>query len=124
MSSDTRSDLGFFAEQLATEFLERKNYKILDRNYRKKWGEIDVIAEKGSVLFFVEVKASKESIPGFEPELRVNHKKLLRIDRAARTYLAQHKLMTDQKWQIDIIAISFDKNRGVARIKHFKNVDL
>jgi putative endonuclease len=124
MTSDKRSDLGFLAESLATEFLERKNYEILDRNYRKKWGEIDVIAQKGSVIFFVEVKASKVSIPGFEPELRVNHQKRLRIDRAARTYLAQKKLTGRIKWQIDIVAISFDKERGVAKIKHFKNIDL
>ena len=68
----TRSDFGQWAEINVAQHLKLKGYLILDKNYQKKWGEIDIIAKKGGVLIFVEVKANKKEIAGFEPELRVN----------------------------------------------------
>ena len=115
-------DFGSFAEGLAEKFLEDRGYKIVGRNYRKPWGEVDVIAEKEGIIVFVEVKASDSPAPkGFEPEKRVNGEKILRIKRAAQTYIQQKKL-DDRSWQIDIIAIELNKDRGTAKITHFKNV--
>ncbi|MEX2090894.1 MAG: YraN family protein, partial [Candidatus Paceibacterota bacterium] len=99
-----RTKFGNIAEKYAAEFLESRGYTILAGNYRKPWGEIDLIAQKDEILVFVEVKANSKEIAGFEPELRVNREKLKRIVRAARTYLAE-KRCPDREWQIDIIAI-------------------
>jgi len=122
-------EFGSLAEELAEKFLKDRGYKIIGRNYRKPWGEVDIIAEKYAssadgegVIIFVEVKASDSPAPkGFEPEKRVNNEKILRIKRAAQTYLQQNKL-DDRSWQIDIIAIELNKDKESAKITHFKNV--
>ena len=123
MSTTERSKFGALAEKYASQFLKDRGYTILGINYRKPWGEIDVIAEKNGVLVFTEVKANNKEITGFEPELRVNKEKLKKILRAVRTYLAEKRCGPDQEWQIDIVSITIDKLRKVAKIKHFKNIE-
>ncbi|OGN08874.1 MAG: hypothetical protein A3J46_03210 [Candidatus Yanofskybacteria bacterium RIFCSPHIGHO2_02_FULL_41_11] len=124
MKNHNYIDFGSFAEGLAEKFLEDRGYKILGRNYRKPWGEVDIIAEKEGIIIFVEVKASDSPAPkGFEPEKRVNNDKILRIKRAAQTYIQQDNL-DKRSWQIDIIAIELNKDRGVAKVTHFKNVGI
>ena len=123
MATSKRTELGFFAEHYAADYLKAKGYRITDHNYRKPWGEIDIIAEKEGIVVFVEVKANKKEIPGFEPELRVSPDKRHRMARIARTYLADHRYDAEQPWQMDIISVTFDKGRGVAKIRHYKNID-
>ncbi len=119
-----RSDFGQWAESNVAQYLKQKYYSVLDRNYQKKWGEIDIIAEKNGILIFVEVKANKKEVSGFEPENRVSPEKLRRMNRAIQTYLAAKKYSSDQDWQIDIVSLTLDHDRGVAKIKHFKNIDM
>lgn len=118
------SEFGQWAEDQVAQYLESKKYKIIDLNYRKKWGEIDIVASKDEVLVFVEVKANHKEIVGFEPENRVNKEKLKRLNRAIQTFLSSNKYSADQDWQIDIVALTLDKDRGVAKIKHFKNIEI
>jgi putative endonuclease len=118
------SELGFLAESLAAKYLEKKGYTVLDLNYRKPWGEIDIVASKEGILVFVEVKANRKIIPGFEPELRANSSKMAKVVRTARTFLAEKKYGPEQRWQIDVISIGLDETREVAKIKHFKNIDV
>ena len=118
------SELGFVAEGYVAQYLESRGYKIIGHNYRKPWGEIDIIAQKEGILVFVEVKASSVKVSGFEAELRADWEKMKKVVRTARTYLLQKKYPEDQEWQIDIISLTFDKGRGVAKIKHFKNVEV
>ncbi len=118
------SDFGQWAENYATQYLESKGYLILDKNYRQKWGEIDIIAKKEGILIFTEVKANKSEVAGFAPEDRVNPEKLRRLNRAIQTYLASKKYGPEQEWQIDIISLTLDRDRGVAKIKHFKNIEI
>ena len=120
----TTSEFGQWAEINVAQYLDRKNYSILGRNYRKKWGEIDIIAEKNGILIFVEVKANKKELAGFEPENRVSPEKLRRMNRAIQTYLAAKKYSSDQDWQIDIVSLTLSPDRGVAKIKHFKNIEM
>ncbi len=122
MAGSKLSELGFFAEHYAAEYLKSKGYKILGHNYRKPWGEIDIIARKQGILIFVEVKANKKDIPGFEPELRVNSDKQYRMTRIARTYLSDFKYPENQPWQLDVLSVTFDKDRGIAKIRHYKNI--
>lgn len=118
------SEFGQWAENYVAQYLESGGYSILNRNYRKKWGEIDIIAEKNEILIFVEVKANKNDTVGFEPENRVNQEKLRRMNRAIQTYLAYKKYSPDQEWQIDIISLTLNRDRGVVKIKHFKNIEI
>lgn len=81
---------GAAAEQFATEFLQRQGLKIAVRNYRCRFGEIDIIAQDGKTLVFVEVKSrSTEKFGGAAAS--ITYSKRSKLLRAARHYLAQHK---------------------------------
>ena len=117
-----RKNIGFLAEGLAAKSLESRGYTILDHNYRKPWGEIDIIAEKQEILIFVEVKANSTHREGFAPEIRAGNEKLRKVLRTAKTYMMDKRYSADQPWQIDIISVTFNKSTRTAQIKHFKNV--
>ena len=118
------SEFGTWAENYVAQYLVSKRYNILSKNYRKKWGEIDIVAEKEGVLVFVEVKANKKEINGFEPENRVNPEKLRRLNRVVQTYLVSKKYSTEQNWQIDIVSLTLVRDKELVKIKHFKNIDV
>lgn len=122
MGGTRTSELGFFAEEYAARYLKSKQYRVVAHNYRKPWGEVDVIVEKEGIVIFVEVKANRKEIAGFEPELRVSPDKRHRMIRIARTFLVDHNFPDDQPWQMDIIAITFVKERGIAKVRHYKNI--
>lgn len=124
MGGERTSYLGQLAEKYSSDFLSSKGYKIIFRNYRKPWGEIDIIAEKEGIISFVEVKANKKEMASFEPELRANREKIKRVVRTARTFLLERKYKEDQKWQIDILSVVFDKEKRVAKFRHYKNIDV
>src|SRR3989344_9031076 len=98
-----RSEFGNWAENHVAQYLRSRDYRVIENNYRKPWGEIDIIAQKEGILVFVEVKANKDTIIGFEPENRVNPEKLRRLMRAVQTYLAVKKYPSEQKCQVDIV---------------------
>lgn len=123
MVATLTGQLGALAEQYVSEYLVGKNYRIVGHNYRKPWGEIDVIAEKDGIVVFVEVKANRKEIVGFEPELRVNPGKRHRMARIAQTFLVDYRFPSDQSWQMDVVAVTFVKERGVVKIRHYKNID-
>jgi len=118
-----REKIGIFAEQLAQRYLKERGFKILTTNYKKPWGEVDIIVQKQGTIHFVEVKAnSKDFSFGFNPELRVNKEKLRHIVRTAESFLFEKRL-DGQEWQIDILALSFDLEGKTALIKYFKKIN-
>ena len=117
-----KQKIGNIGESLACRFLEGRGFKIVERNYRKKWGELDIVAEKGEVLHFVEVKAI--SNPNFRPEDAVRAWKKERMKRAIRTYFLDRKIADDKDFEIDVIAIFLDFSRKKARIRMLENVNL
>lgn len=119
---DTK-EFGFLAENIAARYLEEGGYEIIAKNYRKPWGEIDVIARKDGVIIFVEVKAnSREFSGGFKPEVRVNNQKLRKITKTANLYMGHELCDMNLEWRIDIISITFDLQNKKAKISHFKNI--
>ncbi len=117
-----KQKVGNVGEGLACRFLEGRGFKIIERNYRKKWGELDIVAEKSEVLHFVEVKAI--SNPNFRPEDAVRAWKKQRMSRAIRTYLLDRKISDETDFQIDIAAVFLDFTRKKARIRMLENVNL
>lgn len=87
-----KREIGNFYEEKSCEYLIRENYKILERNYRNRYGEIDIIAEKNFELVFVEVKYRKTNNYGYGYEA-INKKKLLRIFNLAQLYLQDKKFL-------------------------------
>jgi putative endonuclease len=88
---DRRGDLGRAGERAAEEFLRRRRYAILDRNFRCRGGEVDLVALHRGVVVFVEVK-TRQSGAAVGPFAAVTPRKQQRIALAARYYLARHRL--------------------------------
>ncbi len=97
------SELGKLAEDFAVRFLQDKGYKIIDRNFRSRFGEIDIVAEESGTLVFVEVKARWSRKFG-SPEEAVTPSKLYKIKKTA-DYYALINSKTDRKMRIDVVAL-------------------
>ena len=112
--------IGAKGEDLAVEFLKAKKYSILGRNYKTKFGEIDIIARKSGVWVFVEVKTMVAG-GSLRPEDNLHVRKQGRFLRSAKIYLVEEKL-ADIPWQIDLLAIDVDENGDVKEIRHLEKV--
>ncbi|MGE4518296.1 MAG: YraN family protein [Desulfobacteraceae bacterium] len=91
------------AEKFACRFLSSKGYKIISRNFRTRFGEIDIIASEKDVLCFVEVKFRKNSDFG-RPEEFVDFRKQKKLLKAARIYIARNQI-SDTDIRFDIVAV-------------------
>lgn len=118
------SAFGNYAEDMAAQFLVRRGYEVLARNWRRPWGELDIVARVRGLLVFVEVKAGKGGGAAFEPELHVTREKIQKLLRTARTYLAAHNYSPEQEWQIDVISVMVDAPAQKAHIRHYKNIEV
>lgn len=101
---DARRTFGNAAEQDAAAFLESKGMKILETQYRNRFGEIDLIARDGEEYVMVEVKARKSHEFGY-PEESVTPSKLRKIAIVAEHYMSSRPRNT---WRIDVVAIEYD----------------
>ena len=115
-----RKQVGRGGEEIAAQFLERKGYKIIERNYRKKWGEIDVIAETDNVVHFVEVKAVSRESKDYRPEELIHESKLRKVARTAALYMEQQR--DGREFQIDGIAVIMDMATRTARCRFYEQV--
>ncbi|MBI2450918.1 MAG: YraN family protein [Parcubacteria group bacterium] len=114
-----KSELGKFGEDFSVQYLENHNYKILDRNYRLKFGELDIVAQKGKTVVFCEVKTRIKN-DFASPEDNVNFKKQKKLIRLAELYLIKNKYPQNQEWQIDIISIDVDRQSKKSEIRHLE----
>lgn len=117
MADDYRQKMGEFGERLARLFLSKRGYEIVLQNYRTRFGEIDIIAQKENKLFFVEVKARTTDEFG-PPQEAVTRYKLNRLRRAVEIYLLD-KNLSNQDWQIDVISVAIDKEKKKAKIQRW-----
>ena len=95
-------------ENRATIYLEKLGYQILERNYRCRIGEIDLIAGHEGYLVFVEVKYRSNAAQGYALEA-VNGRKQATIRRVARHYLMSHHLPEDTPCRFDAVGITGDE---------------
>ena len=98
-----RSVLGDEGERAAARFLEGRGYRILERNYRTRRGEIDLIAQDGRILVFVEVKVRLDDRFG-GPAAAITRAKQARIARLAQQYLAWRRV-GDRTCRFDVVLI-------------------
>lgn len=106
--------IGAKGEELAARFLEDKGFEIVERNYRARRGEIDLIARDGETLVFVEVKLDRTGRFG-QPEGWVDGKKQRQIAKTALRYLQENRLV-DAGCRFDVVAISI--GRAKTNISH------
>ncbi|HIR28667.1 MAG TPA: YraN family protein [Candidatus Choladousia intestinigallinarum] len=98
-----RRSLGTEYEQRAAQWLEQRGYEIREKNFRGGGAEVDLIAEEGGYLVFVEVKYRKDAQKGWGMEA-VDSRKQQRIIRAARVYLARHYTYQDIPCRFDVVS--------------------
>ena len=112
--------LGEFGEEIAQKHLKKKGYKILAKNFKRKWGEIDIVAKRKKSISFVEVKTIFQN-RDFYPEDEINQKKKRQLRKMAQIYLREFKIPLESPWQIDIITIEISPDLKRAKIRHYKN---
>ena len=125
MNKSKTSQKGSLGESIASRFLERKGFNIIDRNYRKPWGEIDLVAEKGGIVHFVEVKSISKSLSeglsreiDYRPEEMATRNKLVKVARTAALYMETRK--DKREYQIDVIGVLLDEDKKIARCRFFE----
>lgn len=114
-------ELGELGEKLACEYLVKKGYKILGKNYSIKFGEIDIIARKSRVIHFVEVKTIVDNGGSFYPESHVDYKKQRKLRSMAQIWLEKNKYPQDIPYQIDIMGVLVDYATRNAKLHYFPN---
>lgn len=117
--TSSRQALGRWGETLAANFLESIGYRVIERNLRTPFGEIDLVAEEGSDLVFVEVKTHATDNFGM-PEESITQQKRHHIIAASQSYLQTNSIY-DTNWRIDVISIRKLKSKSKPEIIHFKN---
>ncbi|MFH1200709.1 MAG: YraN family protein [bacterium] len=131
---------GEIGENIAVKFLMKHGFLILNRNYTKKWGEIDIVAEKDNKLYFIEVKSVsrlisdtrdmlknnviRETHDDYNPEDNMHPWKLKRLSRTVQTYLLSEKIPDEKEWQVDLLIVFLDLKNKKARIKVVSDIVL
>jgi putative endonuclease len=117
--SDARQSVGRVGERLAANALEERGYRILERNFRCQSGEIDLVAQEGDDLVFVEVKTRRGTVCGL-PEEAVNSRKARKLQEVAAYYLDAHQL-PDCSWRIDVVAVQFSPSGRLEEIRIYQH---
>jgi len=133
LEDETTGEIG---EKLAADYLKTRGFKIVARNFRAKFGELDIVCRKGRLLVFVEVKSvtsnpaqfaqeriqSGEQLSGFSPEQHFTKQKISRLKRAIEIFLIKNKLSSETEQRLDLVAIELDKDNGLKNLRHYENV--
>lgn len=112
------NEIGKIGEEIAKKFLEKQGYKIIEQNYRTKYAEIDLIAEK-KCLVFVEVRTKVGENFG-TPEETINKKKMRKLKSNAIAYAAVKKWKGP--FRIDAICIVLKPDYNVERLNHYESI--
>lgn len=115
----TNKEFGALGEKNAADYLKKRKYKILDKNYKYKLGEIDIIAHDGEEIAFIEVK-TRSADPYLSGMYAVDRRKQFHIMRAASRYMSVNKCRLQPRF--DVIEVEIDRQTGkLKKINHFKN---
>ncbi|HIQ23173.1 MAG TPA: YraN family protein [Planctomycetes bacterium] len=112
-----KDDLGHRGEKAAARFLRRRGYRIIARGYQSGVGEIDLVAEQGGTVVFVEVKTRHADQPG-SPVEAVDEEKQRRLSRAAVAFLKRYGLL-EYPARFDVVAVTWHNDRQRPVIEHF-----
>ena len=115
--SDFRKQVGNKGESLAEDYIKRKGYKIIQRNYRCRLGEIDIIAKDDDTIVFIEVRTKQNENFG-SPQDSVTSTKMSKISKTALSFI-QEKNLSGFSYRFDFIAITF--SQGKPNIEHIEN---
>ena len=141
MAKTKKRHIGDIGESLACRFIERRGSRVLERNYWKPWGEIDIVSENKGILYFVEVKTVSREIQageispsamvgqarwgtGLRPEENMHAAKIARLHRAIQSYLMEKNVPEGENWQLDLACVYLDFDTKKAKIELLENIIL
>ena len=134
MQNNTQKQyIGRVGEGIASKYLQNKGFTIICRNYRKKYGEIDIIAQKSKILHFIEVKSvSYENITQnvsrvtdlHRPEDNIHPQKLKRLSRTIQAYVLEKYPDEEPEWVFGAITVKIDLKNREAKVKFLENLIL
>ena len=128
--------IGDIGENIACKFLMKRGFEVVEKNYSKKWGEIDIIARKGQKLHFIEVKTvTRDSLEhvspetdAYRPEDNLHPRKLQRLSRVIQTYLLGYKgnrsVSYETDWQFDVIVVYLNLKSLQAKVNYMEDIIL
>ena len=144
-----KQKLGEIGENYACDYLIKQGYKIINRNYLKKWGEIDIVSQKAKILHFVEVKSVSRDISTtltgsviretpvvehsslrgrqsgeYRAEDNMHPWKLKRLGRAVQSYLLDRDVPDDVEWQFDVATVHVDSYKGLWNVLLLEDIVL
>jgi len=119
---------GDFGESIACKFLMKRGFSIIEKNYLRQWGEIDIVASKGEVIHFFEVKTVKQEVKfgnandNWRAEENIHPWKLKRLERTIQTYLLEKNF--ESEWQLDALIVEVNLNNKKVTVKYLPNIVL
>lgn len=119
MNATSNLTTGKLGEEIAGRYLEKKGYKIIEQNYKTKYGEIDLVLKKGNELVFAEVRTKKGENFG-TPEETIDKKKLRKLWGNAKAYAAWKKW--PGPYRVDAVCLVLKYDNTVERINHYENI--
>jgi putative endonuclease len=119
--SDTRRSTGARGEQLAAEHLARRGYEIVERNFRTRWGELDIVARDGETLVFCEVKTLLTRPGARDPLDAIRHGKRVQIRRMAAQWLVERRERPRaQELRFDAVGVTIDPAGSLLALEHLE----
>lgn len=116
----TNLQTGRLGEEFAKQLLLKKGYQIISQNFRSRWGEIDLIAQKDKKLIFVEVKSRIGTAKG-KPYEAITKRKIYNLRRPIQYFLLQNNYK-NYKLSLDVISVIFNRDQEIEDVKHFENL--
>ena len=107
---------------MAIQYLKSRGFSIIERNYTKKIGEIDIIAEKNKMLHFIEVKTVIKYGENYNPFENITPFKMKKLARTILWYLAEKKVSRETLWFIDAISIEINRETRSAKLNVLWNI--
>ncbi|MBV9803130.1 MAG: YraN family protein [Solirubrobacterales bacterium] len=121
VTGEHRPHLGRLGEQLAAEHLIRRGFQIVERNYRTRWGELDIVAFDGRTLAFCEVKTRRTRVPGRNPLESVHARKRSKVRKMAGSWLADRSNRPHaQRLRFDAIGVTVDETGRLVSLEHLE----
>ena len=112
--------IGELGEIVAVKYYKNNGFEIVERNYTKPVGEIDIVARKDGALYFIEVKSKRvSSIAGIEPGENMHIRKRMKIRKVILQYLLDHA--KGESWQCDLAVVHLDMKTRLARVIVIEN---
>ena len=129
---ETTREKGNIGEDIACTWLKNHDFLIIERNYNRKWGEIDIIGAKNKIIHFIEVKsvmvkdtkAEREHKKEHRPEENVHELKLRRLKRVIQTYLLERHYGLDAEFKFHVLVVYMNSSMRRARINFLEDIIL